>query len=263
MNFVHFMLELPPYLLLIIIGVLFSSTGIACTYLFRKYVNFQPLRSHNEVVGYIFATVGGFYGLLLGFVVFLVWDALNGAQTNCSREGSTARALYRDIKFYPEPEKVASLKVSYVAYVQSVVDEEFPAMEAMKPLSAANRVTFNEVFKQMTKLEKDAYFSEMFQRLNELAVNRSLRLLDSSSSIPLEIWMPLLLGGAIILIFALLVDVESTRLHMAVNGLLGAFMGLVIYIIVILDHPFTGKLKIEPEEYKTILQMEKEALRLN
>jgi hypothetical protein len=98
----------------------------------------------------------------------------------------------------------------------------------------------------------------MFQRLNELAVSRSFRILDASSSIPLEIWMPLLLGGAIILIFAMLVDVESKRLHMSVNGLLGSFMGLVMYIIVILDHPFTGKMKIEPEEYRTILIMEKE-----
>lgn len=258
MNFAHFMLELPPYLLLFIIVLLFSSTGIACTWFFRRYVNLQPLRSHNELVGYIFATVGGFYGLLLGFVVFLVWDALNGAQTNSSREGSIARALYRDIRFHPKPEKVASLKASYVAYVQSVVNEEFPAMEALKPASTINRAAFNEVFKQMVKLDKDAYFSEMFERLNELAVSRSLRLLDASSSIPMEIWMPLLLGGAIILVFSVLVDVESRRLHTTVNGFLGAFMGLVIYIIIILDHPFTGKLKIEPEEYRTILQMEKE-----
>lgn len=257
MNFVHFILELPPCLILIIIVVLFASIGIACTYFFRRYISFQPLRSHNELVGYIFATVGGFYGLLLGFVVFLVWDSLNDAQANSSQEGSIARAFYRDIKYYPQPEKVASLKASYIAYVQSVVNEEFPSMEAMKPMSAADRVTFNEVFKQMTKLDKDAYFSEMFRQLNELAENRSLRWLNATSSIPLEIWMPLLLGGAIILIFALLVDVESRRLHITVNGLLGAFIGLVIYIIIILDHPFTGKLKIEPEEYRTILQMEK------
>ena len=260
MNLVHFMLELPPYLLLTIIVLLFSSTWIACTYFFRKYVNLQPLRSHNELVGYIFAMVGGFYGLLLGFVVFLVWNSFNDAQTDSSREGSIARALYRDIKYYPEPAKVASLKDSYVAYVQSVVNEEFPAMEAMKPATATNRVAFSMVFKQMAQLNtKDAYFSEMFQRLNELAVNRSLRSLDATSSIPPEIWMPLLLGGAIILILAILVDVESKRLHMTVNGFLGAFLGLVIYIIINLDHPFTGKLKIEPEEFKIILQMEKEA----
>src|SRR5688500_13950230 len=96
MDPVHAMLQLPPWLLLIVTVVLFSSVGIACTYFFRKYVNLQPLRAHNEVVGYIFATVGGFYGLLLGFVVFLVWDSLNSAQSNSSKEGSIARALYRD-----------------------------------------------------------------------------------------------------------------------------------------------------------------------
>jgi hypothetical protein len=255
------MLQLPPFLLLIAIVVLFAAIGVAGTYCFRKYVPLRPLRAHNEVVGYIFATLGGFYGLLLGFVVFLVWDSLNSAQSNNSREGSIARALYRDIKYYPEPAKVAALKASYIAYVQSVVNEEFPAMEALKPATAANRVTFNMVFKQMVQLNaKDAYFSEMFQRLNELAVNRSLRILDASSSIPVEIWIPLLLGGVIILVFAMLVDVESKLLHITVNGLLGTFMGLVMYIIIILDHPFTGKLRIEPDEYKTILTMEKEDL---
>ncbi|OQP68270.1 hypothetical protein A4R26_00210 [Niastella populi] len=251
------MLEFPPLLLLIIIVLLFSLTGIACTYFFRRYVNMKPLRSHNELVGYIFATVGGFYGLLLGFVVFLVWDAVNEAQTNTNREGSIARALYRDIKFYPQPGKAASLKALYIDYIRSVVNEEFPEMEAMKPVTANNHVHFNAVFQEMVKLDKDAYFSEMFRQLNELAENRSLRFLDATSSIPLEIWLPLLMGGAIILIFAVLVDVESRRLHITANGLLGAFMGLVIYIIIILDHPFTGKLKIEPEAYKAILQMEK------
>ncbi|MGY0035691.1 hypothetical protein [Pedobacter sp. NJ-S-72] len=48
------------------------------------------------------------------------------------------------------------------------------------------------------------------------------------------------------------------RLQLIVNGLLGAFIGLVIYIIILLDHPFTGQLKIEPEEYKIILIMDKE-----
>jgi hypothetical protein len=260
MTIIRYLLGLPPYLLLIIIVLLFSITGVVCTWLFRRHVTINPLRSHNEVVGYIFATVGGFYGLLLGFVVFLVWDSLDNAQVNSSKEGSIARALYRDIRYYPQPEKVAQLRTAYVTYVESVVNKEYPAMEAMQPVTASNRINFNDVFKQMVKLDRDAYFSEMFQRLNELAVNRSLRFLDASSSIPLEIWMPLLLGGGIILFFAVLVDVESKRLHITVNGFLGAFMGLVIYIIVILDHPFTGKLKIEPDEYKTILQMEQEDL---
>ncbi len=259
MNFMYFLLQIPPFALLLAIVLLFSVIAISGTFCFRKYVAIHPLRAHNEVVGYVFATLGGFYGLLLGFVVFLVWDSLNEAQTDTSQEGSLARSLYRDIKYYPDHVKIAPLKAAYLSYVHSVVEDEFPDMEAMKPLDKHNRNTFNAVFKAMGQLNmNDSYTGQMFRQLNELATYRSLRQLDASSSIPLEIWVPLLLGGIIILIFAMLLDVESRRLHMAVNGLLGAFIGLVIYIIVILDHPFTGKMKIEPEEYNIILSMEQE-----
>ena len=259
MNFTYFMLQMPAFLLLLVIILLFSAIGGAGTYCFRRYVKLQPRRSHNEVVGYVFATLGGFYGLLLGFVVFLVWDSLNGAQTEASQEASSAKALYRDIRYYPQPAKVASLKIAYLLYVHSVIEDEFPSMEVMKPFDKHNRNSFNKVFETMGHLDmSDAYSAQMFRQLNELATYRSLRQLDASSSIPLEIWVPLLAGGAIILVFAMLLDVESWRLHIVVNGLLGAFIGLVIYIIIILDHPFTGKMKIEPDAYKTILLMDKE-----
>ncbi|WP_158800348.1 DUF4239 domain-containing protein [Pedobacter sp. L105] len=259
MDFTYFMLQIPPSLLLVIILLLFAAIGSIGTYCFRKYVVFRPLRSHNEVVGYIFATLGGFYGLLLGFVVFFVWDSLNGAQKDASQEASSAKALYRDIRYYPQPAKVAKLKTVYLLYVHSVVEQEFPDMETMKPLDKHNRDSFNKVFETMGQLDmRDAYSAQMFRQLNELATYRSLRQLDSSSSIPFEIWVPLLAGGAIILVFAMLLDVESWRLHVFVNGLLGTFIGLVIYIIIILDHPFTGKMKIEPDAYKSILLMDKE-----
>src|SRR4051794_10701201 len=228
MKFFYYLLQIPPFVLLMIIVLSFTFVGVAGTYYFRKYAHIHPLRSHNEMVGYVFGALGGFYGLLLGFVVFLVWSSYSDAQTDNSREGSLARSLYRDIKYYPVPAKVAALRESYVAYVHRVVEDEFPDMEVMAPLNAHNRAAFNNVFRTMGQLPmNDSYSAQMFRQLNDLDVYRSLRQLDATSSIPIEIWIPLLLGGAVILVFAMLVDVESRRLHMGVNGLLGAFIGLV------------------------------------
>ncbi|MBB5636878.1 uncharacterized membrane protein YraQ (UPF0718 family) [Pedobacter cryoconitis] len=259
MNFMYWMLQMPSFVLLLLIVLIFTSGGVVFTYYFRKKIRLSPRRSHNEAVGYIFAIVSGFYGLLLGFVVFLVWDSLNSAQSDVSREGSAAIALYRDINFFPDQEKIAPLKTAYLAYVRSVTDLEFPRMEAMKAMDKHHRDAFNQVFAIMGKLKLgDLYSGQMFRQLNELSMYRSLRDLDASSCIPTEIWIPILLGALIILILAVMLDVESLRLHLTVNGLLGAFIGLVIYIIILLDHPFTGQLKIEPEEYKIILMMAKE-----
>ncbi|QNK63902.1 DUF4239 domain-containing protein [Pedobacter sp. PAMC26386] len=259
MDFMYLMLQIPAFILLILIVLVFTAIGIIATYFFRKKIRLNPKRSHNETVGYIFAILSGFYGLLLGFVVFLVWDSLNSAQNDVSREGSAAIALYRDINYFPDQERIAPLKTAYLVYVHSVIDQEFPGMESMKTLNKHHRDPFNHVFAIMGRTNLgDLYSGQMFRQLNELSMYRSLRNLDASSSIPTEIWVPILLGGAIILVLAVMLDVESLKLHLFVNGLLGAFIGLVIYIIILLDHPFIGQLKIEPEEYKIILMMDKE-----
>jgi ABC-type multidrug transport system fused ATPase/permease subunit len=256
MKYPYFLLQLPPFVLLLLTVLVFAIFGVAGTYFFRKFIKLNYRRSHNEIVGYIFAVLGGFYGLLMGFVVFLVWDSLNLAQSNANREGSLARGLYRDIRYFPDTQKMQPLMKSYLAYVHSVVEKEYPAMEQMQPLTTGYRKDFNDVFRQMEKLDaRDPKVEQMFRHLNELATYRSLRQLDASAEIPVEIWIPLLLGALIIMVFAVMFDVESRRLHVTLNGLLGAFIGLVIYIILILDHPFTGKIKIEPAEYRTILQM--------
>jgi hypothetical protein len=259
MGLSYHLLQLPPFVLLALIVITFLVAGAVGTYYFRKYVRLKYLRSHNEIVGYVFSILGGFYALILGFVVFFVWDTLNQAQGHTSQEGSLARGLYRDIKYYPDTAQMKPLMRYYIEYVHSVVNAEFPAMEKLQPLTADNRKYFNNVFREIERQDvNDPRIEQMFKHLNDLATARALRQMDGASDIPIEIWVPLLLGGFILLVVAMMVDVESYRLHVTVNALLGAFIGLVIYLIIIIDHPFTGQMKIEPSEYKLILQMQHE-----
>ena len=257
MRFFYYLLQMPPFALLMIMVIVFGGAGALGVYIFRKYIKISYKRSHNEVVGYAFAILGGFYGLILGFVMFFVWDSMKQAEDNASKESSLARALYRDIKYYPDTAKSNSLKKSYMVYVHSVVEREYPEMEQLHPLTDSDRIDFNDVFKKMETMNAtDTRVVEMFSQLNDLATYRSLRHLDADSEIPIEIWVPLLLGALIIMVFAMMVDVESQRLHMLVNALLGIFIGMVMYIIIIVDHPFTGKMRIMPTGYETILDME-------
>jgi hypothetical protein len=252
------LLQLPPFVLLVACMLLFALVGGLGTYLFKK-VRIKYARSHNEIVGYVFVILGGFYALLLGFVVLFVWDALNQAQNNADREGSLAMGLYRNIKYFPDSNQVKPLMNSYLIYVHSVAEQEYPAMEQMKELNGLNRKSFNGVFKQMEKIEsKDPRVDQMLRQLNELATYRALRQMSYASEIPSEIWVPLFLGAFIILFCSMLVHMESIRIHILVNTLLAAFIGLVIYIIITIDHPFTGSMRIKADEYMIILKMVKE-----
>ena len=53
-----------------------------------------------------------------------------------------------------------------------------------------------------------------------------------------------------------MLDIEHTRMHVALNALLGIFIGMIFFIILLLDHPYSGSLSIKPQSYKQIFTME-------
>ncbi|GAA3936528.1 DUF4239 domain-containing protein [Chitinophaga oryziterrae] len=262
MSFSYALLSVPPVLLMLLMLLVFAFTGGLSTWLFRKFIRVRVLRSHNEVTGNIFACAGGLYSLLLAFVVFLVWDGFNDAGSHADMEFSVAKGLYRDIQFYPDTAESGRIKRVYLEYINKVITEEYPAMGRLEPMPLSSKKAFDNVFiaieqMQPQNINLNARSDEMFRHLNELATNRSLRQLSANTGIPFELWLPILIGGLITLIFVTMLDIENMRLHIFLSAMLGAFIGLVIYLIVILDYPFSGYLSIQPTGYREILQWEK------
>jgi hypothetical protein len=260
MAITYYMLQIPSVLLFLLItasGGLFAGL---MTFLFRRYSKVKILRSHNEVTGFLFLSIASFYALLLSFVVLVVWDQLNETRGNVSKEGSSAMGLYRDIKFYPDTLESKQLMIVYLDFVFNVIDEEFPNMEIMKP-SRLTPESFNRVYNKMEHLNpKNPYqiqlVAGMFNHLNELSTYRGLRMASMESEISPPIWLPMLLGAIITLVCSLLMDIEHIRLHIGLNAMLGVVIGMFLFIIILLDHPFAGSSGIRPKAYKDIFTLE-------
>lgn len=260
MAITYYMLQIPPLLFFIFIIFFGAFFAGLLTFLFRKYNKLEILRSHNEVTGFLFLAIASFYSLLLSFVVLVVWDKLNDTHSNVSKEGSSAIGLYRDIKFYPDTIESKQLMIVYLDFVFNVLDEEFPNMGRLKP-SRKTEESFNQVFHKMESLNPKNSFqiqlvSEMFSHLNELATYRGLRIASIDTEIPSPMWLPMIFGAIIVIVCAMLLDIEHTRMHVGLNALLGAFIGMFLFIIILLDHPYTGSLRIKPKSYMQIFTME-------
>jgi hypothetical protein len=52
----------------------------------RRRVGLDRLAVNNEVAGFKFATVGVLYAVLLAFVVIVVWERFNEAETDAAQE---------------------------------------------------------------------------------------------------------------------------------------------------------------------------------
>ncbi len=267
MAITYYMLQIPPWLFFILIISFGAIFGGLATFLFRKYANVRILRSHNEVTGFLFMSIASFYAFLMSFVVFVVWGQLNETRGNVSKEGSSALELYRDIKFYPDTVESKQLMTVYLDFVFNVIDEEFPNMEEMK-LSRKTPESFNRVFYKMEHLNPKNPFqvqlvAEMFNNLNDLATYRGLRTSSLDMEIPPPIWLPIILGALITMLCAMFLDIEHRRMHVTLNSLLGVFIAMFLFMIIILDHPYTGSLAIKPKSYKEIFTMEKWAKELH
>ena len=260
MAFTYYMLQISPFLLFILTISVGAAIGGVGTYLFRKYVKVEILRSHNEVTGFLFLALASFYSLLLSFVIFMVWGQLNETRSNVSKEGSSAMGLYRDIKYYPDTVESKQLKIVYLDFIFNVIDEEFPNMGNLKT-SRKTPESFNRVFFKMEHLNPKNQFqiqlvAEMFNHLNELATYRGLRTTSTETEIPALMWLPMILGAIITMFCAMLLDIEHSHMHVLLNSLLGIFIGMFLFIIISLDHPFTGSIGIKPQSYKQIFTME-------
>lgn len=260
MAITYYMVQIPSFLLFILLVGFTGLLGGFTTYLVRKYIVVKIQRSHNEVTGFVFIAIAGFYALLLSFVVFVVWDQLNETRANVSNEGSSAMGLYRDIKYYPDTVASHQLSAAYLDFVYNVIDDEFPNMAIMKP-SRKTPESLSHVYFEMERLNPQTPFqiqlvSEMFHHLNELDTFRGLRTTSIETEIPSPIWLPIILGAFITFIFALLLDIENARMHIGINTLLGMFIAMFIFIIIVLDHPYTGAIGLKPKAYKEIFTLE-------
>jgi hypothetical protein len=261
MTFTNNLIHLSPFLLFILIilfGALFAGFS---TFIFRKYVKLEILRSHNEVTGFLFLAISGFSSLLLSFSIFVVWDQLNETHSNVSKEGSSAMALYHDIKFYPDTASSKQLMAEYLDFVYNILDEEIPNMELMKKPSQNTSESFNRVFYQMERLNPQTQFQVqlvggMFSHLNELASFRGLRTSSIETEIPRPMWLPLIFGALVTILCAMLLDIEHTGMHIGLNSLLGMVLGMFFFTIILLDHPYTGSLAIKSNSYKEIFTLE-------
>lgn len=260
MAITYYMLQLPAYLFFILMVGLFALVAGGATLIFRRYVRIEVQRAHNEVTGFLFLAIASFYGLLLSFVVLVVWDKLNETVAIVSEEGSTAVALYRDIEFYPDTTATHYLKAAYLTFAFNVIDDEFPRMARMER-GRKTSVSLDQVFVEMGRLQPKTdmelmLVTEMVSQLNYLVVCRGQRLTTMENEISPPMWLPLILGAFITTLMTLLLDIEHRNIHILLDALMGAFIGIFFFTIILLDHPYAGSRGIQPDRYMQIFTSE-------
>jgi hypothetical protein len=98
-----------------------------------------------------------------------------------------------------------------------------------------------------------AVVSEMLRQLELITQARRARLVASQGAVPNVIWL-VLLGGAVVTIsFTFFFGTEILRAQVMMTALLAMLIFSELLIIIAIDRPFTGAVKVEPSALAAVL----------
>jgi hypothetical protein len=83
---------------------------------------------------------------------------------------------------------------------------------------------------------------------------RRTRLDSVEHKLPGAMWIVIVLGAFISVVSAFYFPVRDAHVHRVEVGLLAAFIGLVVFIILALDRPYRGDLGLKPTPYEIIYE---------
>jgi hypothetical protein len=179
-----------------------------------------------------------YYGVLLGLLSIAVFGNYDKAQDTIGREAASVVALYRNLNGYPEPTRTALIDV-----LRRYVDEETgPGWgEQRRDLASTPGVRLVDelsrgllTFRPDRQAGEDILHQETLRTFGEFVERRRTGIQAGATSIPAILWSAVLIGAVLNVFVLWLFDLSRTT-HLVLGGVLTAFIGLVIYMMAMLD----------------------------
>ena len=203
--------------------------------------------------------IGVFYGITVGLIAVGVWNTNSNAAELVSKEAVSIGALYRDVSSYPSPER-EELRAKLREYTVFVIEQAWPAQKIGQGQNINIGTAILDDFQhklhsfQPENASESALHSESLRAYNTLIEYRRLRVDAVSGGLSMVMWAVIWVGAAISIGIAYFFNIPDIKLHAILVALMGGFLAMVLFMIIINDKPFYGYVSISSDPYKLILE---------
>lgn len=254
----HWLYNVPTWVLalLIVTGfVTIALVGLTLTHR-RVHQNGDADALDNGTVGWFFSAVSLLYGLLLGLLTVAAWGSYNQAATITSQEASATAELYRDSAAYPDTTRDA-LREQLHRYLTVVITQSWPA-QRRGLLPDSETVVLNQFQKRLLNQrsltpEQLVVHGETIRAYDSLIDLQRQRHEALKGGVPSVLWFVVLVGAVATIGFSYCFVVVSYRLHALLTGALAGMIGLLVFLLVALDHPYWGEVSVSADAYQLVL----------
>ena len=253
--------NMPPLLLAFLMVVVIDLLSLAGLVLTRRFLlpHFRYHDGVNDAVSGTVQAIGVFYGITVGLIAVGVWNTNSNASELVSKEAASIGALYRDVSEYPSPLR-DELRSKLREYTLFVINDAWPAQREGRGQHITGGVHILDDFQsklysfQPANMSQSALHGETLRAYNTLLEYRHLRIDAVGGGLSMVMWSVIWVGAAISIGIAYFFNIPDFKLHAILIVLMGGFLAMVLFMIVINDRPFYGHIRISSDPYKLILE---------
>jgi hypothetical protein len=245
--------HLPLWLTAVLIVGL--CVGLACGGVaLARRKDWQVHPDDNTGAGFLHAFVGVLYAVALGLMVVMVQEEYHDVEDSVVAEASAVGDIYRALDAVREPAR-SGLRAELREYVRLTVDVEWPAIrrggQSLETWMALDRFTRHLVRYRPTD-EDAAVHDHLLGDLDEMLDARRARIYQGQQGIGTVTWSVILVGGLVTLGFTCVFRMNSHRAQTVLTAATAAMYGLMLFLVVVMDHPLWGNFSVGPGSFEQL-----------
>lgn len=198
-----------------------------------------------------------FFTAVVAFVVVVCWQQFEDAHDHTVNEADALVDVYWDAHSMPAPEN-QRIPALVSEYTHQVVTQEWSMMDHQGRMSPAAQTTFDTLRAAVTAVNSTDpdvvdLRSRAMDRLEQAAQARQDRALDLTSAIPRFLYIVLIFGTVLLMLYPVLSGVRVSWRSLVMTALLGFVVGSALLQIYNLDRPFTGSIVVSRDAFDNAL----------
>jgi hypothetical protein len=211
----------------------------------------------NDVTGWQLGILGTTYGVILGFMLYTVWNDFHTADINTHLEAASLLTVSRLAGGLPSPEREAFHSLG-LQYADAVIHDEWPAMQVQQD-SHASEMVLGQMWKLLNEVKSESGGSNSLDHLtsalSDLSERRNLREQELGARLPKILWLLLVAGAGATVGSACLLGNDTKWLHYCQVLALTFVVAVTLAAIADLARPFEGAVSVRPVAFERALVM--------
>ena len=252
----YWIYDLPAFWVIILFEAVFVGVFWLGALFLRPFVRawLHAEARLNDMLAAILQYFGVIFGLLLGLLAVATYqNRLDVAKSNAD-EASSLSALYRNLSAYPDPNR-GELQNVLKDHTRYLIEDAWPQQrKGIIPVEEPDRVAVLQaklaVFEPQSKAQ-ELLHENTLRQFNSFYERRRARIYTLTSGIPAILWYTVAVGALINIILIWLFDLRRYA-HWAMGGLVSFYLGTIISVIALMDHPYRGEIGLSPEAFQLI-----------